>query len=145
MCLFKDAGSQTITQIMRWSIMECTDPELTEEIQRLGARIKLLISHQTKGKSEIMVNQKPESSGPHCSRLVLQRRYRPGDGIPIQWTEWHDHPEPHQIAWGPGKYPTLEENMKSVCEGYYSLGQGCEFRMVRRTDETLWEYSSNSN
>jgi len=33
--------------------------------------------------------------------------------------------------------------MKAVCEGYYALGQGCEFRMVIRTDETLWEYSAN--
>jgi len=77
-------------------------------------------------------------------RLVLQRRYRPSYGIPKTWTEWHDHPEPHQIAWGPGQYATLEENMKAACEGYYALGQGCEFRMVRRTDETLWEYSANS-
>ena len=33
--------------------------------------------------------------------------------------------------------------MKAACEGYYALGQGCEFRMVRRTDETVWEYSAN--
>jgi hypothetical protein len=78
-----------------------------------------------------------------CSRLVLQRRYRPSYGIPKPWTEWHDHPEPHQIAWGAGQYATREENMKAACEGYYALGQGCEFRMVRRTDETIWEYSAN--
>ena len=82
--------------------------------------------------------------GTPCSRLVLQRRYRPSYGIPKTWTEWHDHPEPHQIAWGPGQYATLEENMKAACEGYYALGQGCEFRMVSRTDETLWEYSANA-
>ena len=79
-----------------------------------------------------------------CSRLVLQRRYRPSYGIPKPWTVWHDHPDPHQIAWGPGQYATLEENMKAACEGYYALGRGCEFRMVRRTDETLWEYSANA-
>ena len=82
--------------------------------------------------------------GTPCSRLVLQRRYRPSYGIPKPWTEWRDHPEPYQIAWGPGQYATLEENMKAACEGYYALGQGCEFRMVRRTDETLWEYSANA-
>lgn len=79
-----------------------------------------------------------------CSRLVLQRRYRPSYGIPKPWTEWHDHPDPHQIAWGPGQYATLEENIKAACEGYYAIGQGCEFRMVSRTDETLWEYSANA-
>lgn len=79
-----------------------------------------------------------------CSRLVLQRRYCQSYGIPRTWTEWHDHPDPHQIAWGPGQYTTLEENMKAACAGYYALGQGCEFRMVRRTDETIWEYSANA-
>ena len=81
---------------------------------------------------------------PLCSRFVLQRRYRPSYGIPQPWTEWHDHPEPHKIAGGTGQYATLEENMKAACEGYYALGQGCEFRMVRRTNETLWEYSANN-
>jgi hypothetical protein len=85
----------------------------------------------------------PPLAAPPCSRLVLQRRYLPSYGTPKPWTEWHDHPEPHQIAWGPGQYATLEENMKAACEGYCALGQGCEFRMVRRTDETLWEYSAN--
>jgi hypothetical protein len=84
-------------------------------------------------------------AAPPCSRLVLQCRYIQSHGIPKPWTEWHDHPEPHQIAWGPGQYATLEENMKAACEGYYAIGQGCEFRMVRRTDETLWEYSANKN
>jgi len=46
MCHFKDAGNKTIMQIMRWSVMECHDPELTDEIQRLGTKLKLLISRK---------------------------------------------------------------------------------------------------
>jgi len=77
-----------------------------------------------------------------CSRLVLQRRYLPSYGIPKPWTEWHDHPEPHQIAWGPGQCASLEENIRRACRDYYELGKGIEYRMLRRTDETVWEYSS---
>lgn len=44
MCRFQDASTKTIRQIMRWSIMECTDPDVTDEIQRLGTRLMLLIS-----------------------------------------------------------------------------------------------------
>lgn len=79
------------------------------------------------------------------SRYVLQRRYLPDYGIPKSWTEWHDHPEPHLMAWSAGQHTTLEDNMKHSCERYYSIGQGCEFRMVRRTDEVLWEFSAKEN
>lgn len=101
----------------------------------------LLLPKSTETQSVIsdasLVQEKPLGGSLHsaCSRLVLQRRYPPA--------AWHDHPTPHLIAWGPGKYATLEENIKAACEGYYALGQGCEFRMVRRTDETIWEYSAN--
>jgi len=91
--------------------------------------------------------KQPASAGCHpttCSRLVLQRRYLPSYGIPKPWTEWHDHPEPHQIAWGQGQCVSLEENMRRACRDYYELGKGIEYRMVRRTDETVWEYSANS-
>jgi hypothetical protein len=95
-------------------------------------------------KNEKQTESQTASQGAaHGSRLVLQRRYLPASHMPKTWTEWHDHPEPQQIAWGPGSYVTLEENMKTACEGFYARGQGCEFRMVRRMNETLWEYSAN--
>jgi hypothetical protein len=77
-----------------------------------------------------------------CS-LILQRRYLPADHIPQPWTVWHDHPEPHQIAWGPGRFATLEENIKDACHAYYLLSDKVEYRMVRRHNETVWEYSAN--
>jgi len=77
-----------------------------------------------------------------CSRMVLQRRYLSTD-MPAPWREWHDHPEPHQIAWSKGQFETLEENMKNACANYYDMSPKVEFRMVRRTDETVWEYSAN--
>lgn len=46
MCHFKDAGKQTIQEILRWSIMECKNPHLTDEIQRLCTDLKLLISNR---------------------------------------------------------------------------------------------------
>ena len=51
MCHFKDSSDKTIREIMRWSIMECSDPELTDEIQRLGTKIKLAISRQPNSNS----------------------------------------------------------------------------------------------
>ena len=77
-----------------------------------------------------------------ASRHVLQRRFLPGYGMRDAWAEWHDHPEPHLIASGPGQYATLEENIKAACEGFYEIGKACEYRMVLRTDETIWEYSA---
>jgi hypothetical protein len=44
MCHFKDAGDKTIREIMSWSIMEWKDPAVTDEIQKLGTRLKLLIT-----------------------------------------------------------------------------------------------------
>jgi hypothetical protein len=79
----------------------------------------------------------------HCSRMVLQRRYLSTD-MPAPWREWHDHPEPHQLAWSKGQFETLEENMRNACENYYEMSPKVEFRMVRRTDETVWEYSANT-
>ena len=117
-------------------------------IQRVGWQplYSLPNAERIRAETNIMNTQSnlSASDGATCSRLVLQRRYRPGYGIPKPWAEWHDHPEPHQIAWGAGQYATPEENMKAACESYYALGQGCEFRMVRRTDKTLWEYSANA-
>jgi hypothetical protein len=77
-----------------------------------------------------------------CSRMVLQRRYLSTD-MPAPWREWHDHPEPHQIAWSKGQFETLDENMKNACANYYEMSPMMEFRMVSRTDETVWEYSAN--
>lgn len=44
MCHFRDAGNKTITEIMRWSVMECEDQDLRDQIQDLGTKLKLLIS-----------------------------------------------------------------------------------------------------
>lgn len=52
MCHFKDADSKTIREIMRWSVMECPNPELTQEIQSLGTKLKLAISRQPNAKDE---------------------------------------------------------------------------------------------
>ena len=52
MCHFRDADSKTIREIMRWSVMECPELELTNEIQQLGTRLKLLISRQPNVKGE---------------------------------------------------------------------------------------------
>lgn len=90
-------------------------------------------------------DDKPDGDGSSpvtCSRLVLQRRYVSKE-MPQSFRQWHDHPEPHQIAWGPGLCETLEENMRRACRDFYEIGKGCEFRMVRRTDEPVWEYSAN--
>lgn len=78
-------------------------------------------------------------------RLVLQRRYLPAEHIPQEWAEWHDHPEPQQIAWGKGKFDTLEENIKDACHAYYLLSDKVEYRMVRRRDVAMWEYSAQSS
>ncbi len=89
------------------------------------------------------MSEKPTYSESSRSYVVLQRRFRPDCGIPETLTKWHDHPERYLIAWDRGQYSTLEENLKHACEKYYSIGQGCEYRMVRRTEETLWEYSAD--
>lgn len=78
------------------------------------------------------------------SRLVWQRRFIPNVGIPKLWSEWHDHPEPNQIAWEPGEHATLSEKIKAACKDRYEREPRCEYRMVRRTDETLWEYSAHA-
>jgi hypothetical protein len=84
---------------------------------------------------------KSGSSLPPCSRLVLQRRYL-SEHMPAPFRKWHDHPEPHQIAWSQGRFETLEENMRDACANYHAMSPMVEFRMVRRTDEVEWEYSS---
>lgn len=49
LCSFRDAGNVTITEALRWSIMECDDPDITSEVQRLGTKLKLFISgHNSK-------------------------------------------------------------------------------------------------
>jgi len=83
------------------------------------------------------MNEQPEA------RMVLQRRLLSPD-TPAQWRTWHDHPEPQVIAWGKGYFDTLEENMRSACATYYKLSPAVEYRMVRRTDETVWEYSAHA-
>lgn len=47
MCSFKDSSDKTIREIMRWSVMECRDADLTEEIQQLGSRLTLLVSRKS--------------------------------------------------------------------------------------------------
>lgn len=48
LCSYRDAGNVTITEAMRWSIMECDDPDITSEVQRIGGKLKLLISGHNK-------------------------------------------------------------------------------------------------
>ena len=43
-CRFKDAGDFTITDAMRYSVTDCKDFDKADEIQRLGHRLKHLIS-----------------------------------------------------------------------------------------------------
>ena len=43
-CRFKDAGDFTIRDAMRYSVMKCKDFDKSDEIQRLGYRLKHLIS-----------------------------------------------------------------------------------------------------
>jgi hypothetical protein len=52
LCHLKDAGEKTIREIMRWSVQECADAEATDEIQRLGTRLKLLVSGNTERKQD---------------------------------------------------------------------------------------------
>ena len=123
----------------KWFEEKAANPKLTRwrgRNQKLKGPLPMKNEKQTE-------SQTASQGAAHGSRLVLQRRYLPASHMPKTWTEWHDHPEPQQIAWGPGSYVTLEENMKTACEGFYARGQGCEFRMVRRMNETLWEYSAN--
>jgi hypothetical protein len=47
LCHYKDAGNFTLRDILAWSIMECDDPQVTDEIQQISARLKLLISKPT--------------------------------------------------------------------------------------------------
>lgn len=74
-------------------------------------------------------------------KLVLQRKYLSKD-MPEKYREWHDHPEPEKIAWGKGRFETIEENMRDACYIYHLMSNKVEFRMVERTDKTIWSYPS---
>lgn len=45
LCSYAEAGDKTIREILQWSILKCDKPEVTDEVQKLCSRLKMLVSN----------------------------------------------------------------------------------------------------